>query len=113
MTTYQLLCIFGVQAVVTATASAIVTALINRSKSVKQAQIREEQDFKTLRYAIQAILRDRLYQLYKSCKDKDGASVDERESFENMYKWYHSLGKNGVMDDTHAKFLKLPIEDEN
>ena len=27
-----------------------------------------------------------------------------------MYKQYHNLGANGVMDDIRAKFLELPTE---
>lgn len=113
MTTYQILCILGVQAFSAAIVSALVAALISKNKTVKAAKEREEQEFKILRYAIQAILRDRLCQLYKRCKDKKCASMEERRSFENMYKWYHSLGENGVMDDTRKKFLSLPIEDED
>lgn len=113
MTTYQILCLFGVQALATAIVSAIVATFISAGKGARQARLQEEADTKTVRYALQALLRDRLYQLYTHCKDKDGATVNERENFENMYKWYHSLGENGVMDDTRKKFLMLPIKDED
>ena len=38
---------------------------------------------------------------------RESAVVDY---FENMYQQYHSLGKNGVMDDIHEKFKALPLE---
>lgn len=113
MTTYQILCLFGVQALVTAVVSAVVTAVITSRKKATQSKNKDEEDAKTVRYAMQALLRNELYQLYSHCKDKEGASVNERENFENMYKWYHSLGENGVMDDTRNKFLMIPIKDED
>ena len=36
-------------------------------------------------------------------------AIYARENFENCWKQYHSLGVNGVMDDLHSKFLKLPV----
>lgn len=113
MTTYQVLCLFGVQALVTAVVSALVTAVITAKRKATQSKSKDEADAKTVRYALQALLRDRLYQLYSHCKDNEGATVNERENFENMYEWYHSLGENGVMDDTRKKFLMLPIKDED
>ena len=32
------------------------------------------------------------------------------DNFENMYKQYHNLGVNGVMDDLYDKFMNLPLE---
>lgn len=62
--------------------------------------------------SLQSILRDRLYELYNFCNHKGFATLDERENFENMYQKYHSLGMNGVMDDIHHKFFKLPTEEK-
>ena len=113
MTTYQILCLLGVQALTTAVISTLVAAVISARKKASQSKDKDEADAKTIRYAMQALLRNELYRLYSHCKEKDGATVTERGNFENMYKWYHSLGENGVMDDTRKKFLKLPIEDED
>ena len=64
---------------------------------------------KAIRLGVQALLRDRLYQLYHFCKKNGSADEYERENFENLYKQYHNLGANGVMDDVRIKFLALPI----
>ena len=106
MTTYQILCLFGVQALFTTTVTGLAATLIKKGKKAKR-----DEDVK--KCALQALLRDRLYQLYAHCKEKDGATVTERENFENMYTWYHSLGENGVMDDTRNKFLALSIVEED
>lgn len=63
-----------------------------------------------LELGVQAMLRDRIYQLYRYCNEKGYASLAERENFENMYQQYHNLGANGVMDDYHKKFFELPTE---
>ena len=77
-------------------------------KDVKELQ---ESD-KAQKESLQSILRDRLYELNSVCFHKGFATLEERENFENMYQKYHNLGMNGVMDDIHKKFFKLPIEKE-
>lgn len=59
---------------------------------------------------VQALLRDRLYAEYEKYSEQDYAPIRARENFENMWTQYHNLGKNGVMDDIHNKFMKLPTE---
>lgn len=59
---------------------------------------------------VQALLRDRLYDKYEKYSDLGYAPIRARENFENMWTQYHNLGKNGVMDDIHEKFMKLPTE---
>lgn len=59
---------------------------------------------------VQALLRDRLYDKYERYTDMGYAPIKARENFENMWEQYHNLGKNGVMDDIHNKFMKLPTE---
>lgn len=61
---------------------------------------------------VQALLRDRLISEYNKYHDKGYAPIYARENFENMWTQYHNLGKNGVMDDIHEKFMELPTEKE-
>lgn len=61
---------------------------------------------------VQALLRDRLISEYNKYHDKGYAPIYARENFENMWTQYHNLGKNGVMDDVHDKFMELPTEKE-
>jgi hypothetical protein len=65
---------------------------------------------RALDYGIQAVLRDRLRYLYKSYQKQGFIDLDDREDWENMYKQYHALGQNGVMDDVRKKLLELPTE---
>ena len=69
-------------------------------------------DLKTeaVQKGVQALLRDRLYDKYEYYNELGYAPIRARENFENMWTQYHNLGKNGVMDDIHIKFMQLPTE---
>lgn len=69
-----------------------------------------ERENDALKKGVQALLRDRLYDKYEKYSELGYAPIRVRENFENMWKQYHSLGKNGVMDDIHIKFMALPTE---
>lgn len=71
-----------------------------------------EEKTKAVRLGVQALLRDRMIQAYRFWSEKGYAPIEEKDNFENMYKQYHSLGENGVMDEVHREFLKLPTEQE-
>ena len=47
---------------------------------------------------------------YNKWTERGYAPIYARQNFENCWEQYHSLGANGVMDDIHRKFLKLPTE---
>lgn len=99
MTIYNWLTLFGVP---TISIGAMGCIWMKLKKSLFET--------KALKLGIQAILRDRLYQLYNYCNGKGFADINERNNFNNLYQQYHTLGANGVMDDIHKKFLGLPTE---
>lgn len=57
---------------------------------------------------VQALLRDRMYQSYDRYTEKGYAPIYAKENFLNMYKPYHILGQNGVMDGKKDEFMALP-----
>lgn len=59
---------------------------------------------------VQALLRDRLIDQYNRHSEKGYAPIYAKENFENMWKQYHNLGVNGVMDGLHESFMELPTE---
>lgn len=63
---------------------------------------------KGVRLGVQALLRAQLIDDWNRYSEKGYAPIYARENFENVYKQYHNLGANGVMDDIRAKFLALP-----
>ena len=68
---------------------------------------------RAVREGLQAILRDRLLQSYRSFEERGWADSDDRQNWENMYLQYHALGGNGVIDDIRVKLFALPIHKTN
>ena len=106
MSTYNWLSLFGVPAVILA-----ILTWVYKKLSAKQKKTNDTND--AIRAGMCALLRDRLYQLYRYCKSQNGATQNERGNFNNMYLQYHALGGNGVMDDTRDKFFALPIRGDD
>ena len=99
MTLYQILSLtFG--------SGLLITILTGVWKRIKQNEKKTE----SVQLGVQALLRDRLYSTYLKYAEKGYAPIYARENFENMYKQYHILGANGVMDDIYHKFMALPLE---
>lgn len=94
-----------------------IEALEQRLLKSREEEISELKESDTLaKEGIQAILRDRLLQLYRFCTEtrceqdisKAYSTDDEKKNFENMYQKYHSLGANGVMTVKFDHFMELP-----
>lgn len=98
MNLYQWLCIFGVPALLAALGAYLVKIW---------GQI------KALKLGLQALLRAQLLEEYKEAKRAGFTTVTERTNWENMYKQYHSLGANGVMDDVKRRYFALPEKEED
>lgn len=87
--------------------AAIIKAVYKKVKAAKEAKKKEAA---CLALGVQALLRNELIDSYNHYSDKGYAPIYARENFENMYQRYHNLGANGVMDDMHEDFFKLPYE---
>lgn len=96
MNTYQWLCLFGVPAIIGGLCALIIKIIFNKIKGVCRG--------------VQALLRERMIENYNKWNEKGYAPIYAKQSFENCWQQYHSLGANGVMDDIHIKFLALPTE---
>ena len=70
-----------------------------------------------LQKALQALLKDRIIQMYNYYyKDTGYIPMYARESLDHMYEEYKNLGGNGVIDSLVAKLKTLdiePIDDSN
>ena len=99
MNTYQILSLCLGSGIILAAVKWIHTVF---SKQKKRTE--------ALEYGVQALLRDRLYQMYFHYMEKGSAPLYARENFQNMYEKYHNLGANGVMDDYYHKFMNIPTE---
>lgn len=76
--------------------------------SIKVKHMRERTE--ALQLGVQALLRDRLIHDYNKYMDQGYAPIYAKDNFENMWRQYHNLGQNGVMDEIHETFKNLPTE---
>lgn len=74
----------------------------------KMKKYKTEQD--AIKNGIQALLRAEMIKSYNKYIELGYAPIYARENYKNIYKNYHELGVNGVMDDLYKKFLELPTE---
>ena len=64
-----------------------------------------------LEYGVQALLRDRMLQMYSYYKEKQKpVPLREYESFEAMYSAYTENDGNSFMPDVRTEFRELPHE---
>lgn len=90
--------------VITTIMGLIISFLVGKYTSLTKER-------KSLKGGLQAILRDRLTQSSRFFIKRGHIGRLEKINLVAMYKAYHELGKNGVMDDTYKKVVSLP-EDE-
>ena len=100
MTLYNWLCVLGIPTLI----GACWTFLGKRL-------IKTKTDTEALKLGVQALLRSQLIADYNKYIQKGYAPIYVKENFENLYRQYHSLGANGVMDGLHDTFKELPTED--
>ena len=101
MTSYQLICLFGIPSIIGAAILAFIKYLLADNK-------RKNEEIKALKKGIQALLRAQMVNEFKNWSEKGFAPIYARQNFENCWQQYHTLGANGVMDDIHNKFFELP-----
>ena len=61
-----------------------------------------------LKKGVQALLRDRIIEIYYHYTEKGWMPLDVRNSLEDLYNSYETLGENGVINDLMDKLRELP-----
>lgn len=98
MSVYQWLCVLGIPGLI----AGLVTFI--------KLQIATN---KAIKLGVQAVLRDRLLQAYEFYADRGFANYDEKSNVRNMYEQYEALGPNGIMEQKHDEFVRLPDRPTN
>ena len=60
--------------------------------------------------ALQALLRDSIINMYNKYSQEQYMPVYEKESLENLYRQYHNLNGNGVVEHLVEKLYNLPAK---
>ena len=91
----------------------IVTGLGVAVKWLYKKSKTEAQRQDAIEKGLQALLRSQMINDYNHYyKDKGFAPIYAKDNFENVWKQYHNLGVNGVMDSIHEEFMTLPTTKE-
>lgn len=101
VTWYEIAMMIGLPSIIVFLFTFLFNYLVGRNKNNRE-------DSRLLKLGLQALLRDRLMDGYKHFKKQGWIEVAEKENYDNMYKNYHGLGQNGVMDGMYAEIMALP-----
>jgi hypothetical protein len=82
-----------------------ILAMIKSNRLKKSQQGAKQTAFEA---AILALLHDRIFSIYDSCKAKKCASVEDIRNLEYLYKPYHALGGNGTGTEIYERIKNMP-----
>lgn len=87
---------------------AVVGAFLIGTLKIVFSQIRG------IKLGVKALLRAQMIGDYNKFMERGYAPIYAKQNFQNCWEQYHAIkGPNGVMDDIHDKFLRLPTEPPN
>ena len=98
MSVYQWLCVLGIPGMIAGLLTFIKVQLATN---------------KAIKLGVQAVLRNSLLQAYELYMARGYANYDEKSNVRNMYEQYEALGPNGIMEQKHADFIRLPDRPNN
>lgn len=108
MTLYQWLTVLGIPAVMGLLIKIIENQIQQKQEDKKEREIEQKRQKDTNSIILRVMMR-RDGERYV---ERDYASLDEKDDFEECYIQYHANGGNGVMDALREKVLNLPNKKE-
>ena len=85
--------------------SLVVGWLTASVKSIHARQAEERGRQRALEEGVQALLKNKLVEIYDIYKDFDEVPADTLESMDAIYKAYHGLGGNGTGTRLHQAIM--------
>lgn len=108
ITLYQVLSLLAVPSLFALIYGRMFARIEKKQQQHDKELEKNNNETKAVMLGVQALLRAEMIKDYNKWSDRGYAPIYARESFENCWEQYHSLGANGVMDDIHDKFMELP-----
>lgn len=102
LTLYQIICLLGIPSLGT-----MVAWLYHK---IKARDTKQDEENNAIKLGMQALLRSQMINDYNRWIDEGYAPIYAKENFENVWKQYHALGANGVMNNIHDTFMALPTQ---
>lgn len=90
-----------------------ITLKKKEKRREREEQLRQEEErlrkeeAEAICEGMQAILRDRIIQMYSHCEATQRVPLYAMENMSHMYHAYHTLGGNGAISALFEKFKKL------
>lgn len=109
---YDILMMIGIPSIISFIFQLVFTKVAFKVKKNKECINKELEDTILIRKALQVILRDRLRELYTKYTKRSYIDIADKDLFDSMYKIYHKLGQNGVMDGMYNKVMSLPTSQQ-
>lgn len=103
LTFAEICAIVGIPSII----SFIIQTIITKIQEKRNAK---KDNDSCLKKGVQALLRNNLLNQHDTYIKKGYISIADKENYDNMYKCYHDLGKNGVMDNCYKEIMSLPTE---
>ena len=75
-------------------------------RALKHHQTEEKKRQKALETGVQALLRQKLLEIYDQYKDVSEVPADALEAMDAVYKAYHGLGGNGTGTRLHDAIMR-------
>ena len=90
-------------------ATAIYNHHTAKNKHVEEDIAETKQTTDTLKLAILAILRDKLYFLCNKALTVQGITAEDRDNIRQLMEPYEALGGDGIIHDLYARVEELPL----
>lgn len=81
---------------------------VKKKEEKEEEEKRQKEEIQLLKESQQALLRNELLEQYERYTESGYCSIARKDNYENLWKNYHRLGVNGVMDGCHKAVMSLP-----
>ena len=79
-------------------------------KEIKEKQEEQNKKNQAIERGVQALLRDKLIENFRKYKIEGEITLLDKENMDHMFEEYFNLGGNGMMQEVHEEYLKIPIK---
>lgn len=84
--------------------------ILTKLKKDKEKSEKDEEKDRIMQNAVQALLRDRLIEKYRTFKSKGEMTILDKENIEHLFQEYTNLGGNGTVRELYQDLDNIKIK---